>query len=274
MLDVPENTSGRIAAHVAANTAISGAVGGLSACLIGSAILSASGGGEAMFSDLVSIMNGVLSGLVAVTAGCGTMELWGAVFTGGIAGILYLIGNRLIIRCRIDDVVDSIPVHMINGAWGMIACGLFSTKDRLQLVYGIDKDVAGRLLVNQLIGMVSIITWCVTMAVPFFLALSYLGILRSNVVAEVIGLDVVNLDSSKRGKAISGDIQQDIDTFRNELDRSRNNGNGVVAKVTFNDDGDDSNNKQYSQPPEQRPPPVSFPKPSNRYVDDYDEDMI
>lgn len=261
---------------MAANTAISGAVGGLSACLIGSALLSADGGGEAMFSDLVSTMNGVLSGLVAVTAGGGTMELWGAVITGGVAGILYLIGNRLLIRCRIDDVVDSIPVHMVNGAWGMIACGLFSTKDRLQLVYGIDKDVAGRLLVNQLIGVVAIITWCVAMAVPFFLALSYLGILRSNVVAEVIGLDVVNLDSSKRGKAISGDIQQDIDTFRNELDRSRNNNNpNGVAIVAFDDDDDDGDDtKQSSQPPEHRPPPVSFLKPPNRYVDDYDEDMI
>jgi Ammonium Transporter Family len=227
LLDLEEG-SGRVAAHAAANTAVSGAVGGLSACLISLAYAKMFGGG-AMF-DLVATMNGVLSGLVAITAGCATMELWGAMLTGLIAGLLYLLGSRLLIKLRIDDVVDSIPVHMVNGLWGMLACGLFSTRQLLKITFGID-DPSG-LLVNQIIGACCIMTWCVAMSVPFFLALSYCGILRSNVVAEVIGLDVVNLDVSKRGKAISGDIQQDIDTFRDELDRNRSHHNSSVATVT------------------------------------------
>jgi Ammonium Transporter Family len=257
-----EEGSGRVAAHAAANTAVSGAVGGLSACLISLAYAKLYGGG-AMF-DLVATMNGVLSGLVAITAGCATMELWGAMLTGLIAGMLYLLGSRLLIKLRIDDVVDSIPVHMVNGIWGMLACGLFSTRQLLKFTFGIE-DPSG-LLVNQIIGVCCIITWCVAMSVPFFLALSYCGILRSNVVAEVIGLDVVNLDSSKRGKAISGDIQQDIDTFRDELDRNRSHHNSVntvtavpmmMMMMTNN-----TNSNSISSRKQQPPPPQQLVSPA------------
>jgi ammonium transporter, Amt family len=209
--------SGQVASLVAANTALSGACGGLSAFLAHSAYFWFVKG--EILLDLVSAMNGVLSGLVAVTAGCATMDLWASLVTGTIAGWLYLIGSYGLVRFRIDDVVDSIPVHLVNGMWGMLACGIFSSNEHLRFAFGIE-DSSG-LLVNQIIGMFSIVTWSTSMAVPFFLALNYFGILRSNMVAEVIGLDVVDLDESKRGDAISGEVQQDIDIFRHELDTSR-----------------------------------------------------
>lgn len=55
-------------------------------------------------------MNGCLTGLVAVTAGCATVEPWAAVFIGVCAGWFYLLGSKALIKLRIDDAVDAIPV--------------------------------------------------------------------------------------------------------------------------------------------------------------------
>lgn len=221
-----EADSGVVGARAIANTCLSGAIGGLSSFLLQSSY-SLVVRGEAKF-HLVSVMNGVLSGLVAITAGCGTMELWGAFLTGSVAGLIYLLGSHALVRLHIDDVVDSIPVHLLNGVWGMLACGMFSPDAALQQVFNISGGAG--LFGNQVIGVLFIIGWSVAMAYPFFLVLNYFEILRTDVVAEVIGLDVVNLDQSKHGEAISGEIQQDIDTFRNELDRNRDSDHVPVAQ--------------------------------------------
>jgi ammonium transporter, Amt family len=47
---------------------------------------------------------------------------------GTIAGWLYLAGSALLIKLRIDDAVDAIPVHLVGGAWGLISSGLFTTR--------------------------------------------------------------------------------------------------------------------------------------------------
>lgn len=51
-------------------------------------------------------MNGCLTGLVAVTAGCATVEPWAAVVIGIFAGLFYLMGSKLLVKLRIDDAVD------------------------------------------------------------------------------------------------------------------------------------------------------------------------
>jgi Amt family ammonium transporter len=81
-------------------------------------------------------MNGCLSGLVAITAGCGTVENWAAVCIGAVAGLIYLGGSAFLIRCRIDDAVDAIPVHMFNGIWGVISTGLLSSPGGVKDAYG------------------------------------------------------------------------------------------------------------------------------------------
>jgi len=57
-------------------------------------------------------MNGCLTGLVAITAGAATVETWGAVVIGVCAGWFYLLGSHLLVKFRIDDAVDAIPVHV------------------------------------------------------------------------------------------------------------------------------------------------------------------
>lgn len=63
--------------------------------------------GEPYF-DLRFAMNGTLSGLVAITAGCGVLEPWAAVTVGFVSGLLYIGGSKGILRLRLDDAVDAV----------------------------------------------------------------------------------------------------------------------------------------------------------------------
>ena len=57
-------------------------------------------------------LNGCLSGLVAITAGCSVVSHWASIVIGLISGALYLVFSKLLVRWRIDDAVDAIPVHV------------------------------------------------------------------------------------------------------------------------------------------------------------------
>lgn len=67
---------------------------------------------------------------------CATVDTWAGVVIGIVAGWVYLLGSKLLIRFRIDDAVDAIPVHCVGGAWGVIAAGLFTKGDLLEAAYG------------------------------------------------------------------------------------------------------------------------------------------
>lgn len=104
---------GRVAALAATNTSLAAAAGASTALFV-NLYLQERRTGEYAF-DLTKTMNGCLSGLVAVTAGCGTVENWAGVAIGAVAGLVYLGGSALLIRLKLDDAVDAIPVHMFNG---------------------------------------------------------------------------------------------------------------------------------------------------------------
>merc|ERR1712086_547184 len=78
--------------------------------------------GEAEY-DLTMAMNGCMGGLVGITAGCSTVEPWAAIIIGLIAGVVYVLASKLLVKLKIDDAVDAIPVHFFNGMWGCIATG-------------------------------------------------------------------------------------------------------------------------------------------------------
>lgn len=78
------------------------------------------------------IANGVLGGLVAITAGCASVDTGGAVLIGLIAGAVVYFGIYFIERiCKLDDVVGAIAVHGLCGAWGTLAVGFFITPEAL-----------------------------------------------------------------------------------------------------------------------------------------------
>lgn len=142
-------------------------------------------------------MNGGLSGLVAITGGCGVVEPWSATIIGFVGGILYLLGSRGLVMLRLDDAVDAIPVHMVNGIWGMIAVGLFGSPELLRKVCGDGAERYaglfmtgdGTLLACQLVGLLCIIGWVMLIMLPFFVWLDYRGWFRSDPLEEIVGLD-------------------------------------------------------------------------------------
>ena len=76
--------------------------------------------------DLSLLINGVLSGLVAITAPCAFVNNLAAIIIGAVAGILVVFAVYLFDSITIDDPVGAVSVHLINGIWGTLAVGLFA----------------------------------------------------------------------------------------------------------------------------------------------------
>ncbi|GMI38917.1 hypothetical protein TeGR_g2645 [Tetraparma gracilis] len=144
--------------------------------------------------DLTAAMNGCLGGLVAITANCAVVHPWAAFIIGIIAGPVYLGGSNLLIKLKIDDTVDAVPVHMFNGMWGLIATGLFANPDLKEAAYG--NRIAGlfygdgELLGAELITILFVFGWVTAIMLPFFIFLRKAGLFRVSQMDEEIGLDI------------------------------------------------------------------------------------
>jgi Amt family ammonium transporter len=77
------------------------------------------------------VLNGSLAGLVAVTANCHAVNETQAVIIGGVGGLVMLGTSTLLVRLKIDDAVDAIPVHLAAGIWGTLAVGIFGDPELL-----------------------------------------------------------------------------------------------------------------------------------------------
>lgn len=80
---------------------------------------------------VTAVMNGSLAGLVAITANCHAVTAAAAIAIGAIGSLCMLLTEDLLRRCRIDDVVGAIPVHLSAGIWGTLAVALFGDLERL-----------------------------------------------------------------------------------------------------------------------------------------------
>ncbi len=97
-------------------------------------LAAAAGGLGAMFTsqlffgkpDLSMGLNGILAGLVGITAGADLMAMWSAMVIGLVAGVIVVFSVLFFDRIRIDDPVGAISVHLICGIWGTLAVGIFS----------------------------------------------------------------------------------------------------------------------------------------------------
>ncbi|MGY5453082.1 ammonium transporter [Agarivorans sp. MS3-6] len=83
------------------------------------------------YVDVGFILNGVIAGLVSITAGCHAVSPKQAVMIGMVAGVVLYVGTRLIERCKIDDALGVVPAHLFAGVWGTLAVGLFANLDTL-----------------------------------------------------------------------------------------------------------------------------------------------
>ena len=185
---------------LAALTTTLGASSGAITSLAVSAYWSRHKTGEVIF-DTSYALNGCLSGLVSITGGCTLFEPWAALLVGIAAGVIYFVSSKTLLRYRIDDAVDAIPVHLCNGIWGVLSVGLFTSPSRMQDVFNRNDHVGwfyslgrtsgdARLLLSNIIGLVFIISFVTSIMLPFFSLINYLGWFRADPLEEIVGLDI------------------------------------------------------------------------------------
>jgi Amt family ammonium transporter len=125
--------------------------------------------------DISMALNGVLAGLVGITAGADVVSVMSSIIIGFIAGLLVVISVMGIDRLKIDDPVGALSVHLVCGIWGTLAVGIFS---------------ADHSLVTQFIGVIAYAVPCFLSAfIIFFILKVTLGI-RVDEEEEMGGLDV------------------------------------------------------------------------------------
>ena len=163
--------------------------------LVTTCLAAAAGGiGAALFSgllyknlDLTMFMNGVLGGLVGITAGADQMLPGSAIIIGLIAGVIVVLSVALLDKCKLDDPVGAIPVHLFCGIWGTLAVGIFG-------------ELAGFDLFMVQLACVGIAgVFCVIGATIITLFVKAIAGLRVDEKEEVEGLDIAEHGTSAYG---------------------------------------------------------------------------
>jgi Amt family ammonium transporter len=212
-LSISPGGYGDVAALCAVTTTLSAAAGCVSG-MFTDTIIGLISEGEAEY-DLTMAMNGALGGLVGITAGCSVVEPWAAVLIGIVSGWVYVASSKLLVKLKIDDAVDAVPVHGFCGIWGCLAVGLFGNPNRIDVAYGADSGGLfygkGELFACEIIGVLLIIVWCCALMLPFFLVLNKLGLFRVDPIEERVGLDI----SHHKGSAydLSGAEPEDVNAL-------------------------------------------------------------
>ncbi|WP_046745972.1 ammonium transporter [Kordia zhangzhouensis] len=149
--------------------------------------LSAAAGGLGAFivsflkykeNDLSMVLNGILGGLVAITAGADQMGILNSIIIGCIGGILIVFAVSWLDKLKLDDPVGAISVHLVCGIWGTLAVGIFGAKS------GIDQ------FIHQISGVLIVgVFCCATSFILLFVLKRLIGI-RVSQREEVEGLDI------------------------------------------------------------------------------------
>lgn len=181
---------GSYLAHIALITNTGGAFGGIAATITAWLLLGK--------PDLSMIINGILAGLVAVTAGCAFIDGFGAAVIGIVGGILVVFAVGFFDRLKIDDPVGAISVHLVNGIWGTLAIGLFAlgASDVEGALYSAG-PAAGLLyggglgqFIHQFLGTLAVGGFTVLLSTIFWYALKAILGIRVTEEEEMIGLDI------------------------------------------------------------------------------------
>jgi ammonium transporter, Amt family len=154
------------------NTHLAGAAGAVGALLLSYLLRKP--------AYLGAAVNGSIAGLVAITAGCASMEVPYAILTGAIGGAISILGVMLLEKMRLDDVVGAIAVHGFAGAWGTLAAGMFLTGN----LFDINQ------MMVQLIGIGAAFIWVFISAYIMFWIISKTVGLRVSTQHEQRGLDI------------------------------------------------------------------------------------
>ena len=177
-------------AHIALTTNLAAAAGGIAATLTAWAYLGK--------PDLSMIINGILAGLVGITAPCAYVNFFSAVIIGLLAGIIVVFSVTFIERMGVDDPVGATSVHLVCGIWGTLAVGLFAVGPGIYSWYGDGAGPTKGLLFGggfgqlwfQIVGIIAVGVFTVAFsAIVWSVLKSTLGI-RVSRQEELEGLDI------------------------------------------------------------------------------------
>lgn len=155
-----------LVSFVFVTTGLAGFAGGLAAILTSWVLLKK--------PDLSMSLNGMLAGLVGITAGADSIAPWAAVLVGFIAGVIVVLSVLILDKAKIDDPVGAVSVHGVCGTWGTLAVGIFGS---------------GAFL-TQLIGTVSISIFAFVASLIIFGVVKAIFGLRVSAEEEEEGLDI------------------------------------------------------------------------------------
>jgi Amt family ammonium transporter len=155
---------------VLVTTSMSAAAGGFGAFIVSSI--------KFKNFDVTMFMNGILGGLVGITAGADSMSPLESILIGLISGTLIVFAVSWIDKLKLDDPVGAVPVHLVCGIWGTLAVGIFGDKAGLQQ------------LLYQSIGVFTIGIFCCVLAYVFIKVIDIAIGIRVGKREEVEGLDI------------------------------------------------------------------------------------
>mmetsp|Transcript_775 Transcript_775/g.2331 ORF Transcript_775/g.2331 Transcript_775/m.2331 type:complete len:515 (+) Transcript_775:243-1787(+) len=243
-----DDETGAIAARVAVVTTLGGASGGLSSLFVTHYTSRRrragddESGGSGTY-DVTELCNGIIAGLVAVTAGCAVIEPWAALVVGTGGAAAYHAGAAALVRLRVDDAVNAAPVHYGAGLWGLLAPGFLAAPKNVRAVYGADRggvfyDGDARILACNLAAACSITLWVVLTMGPYFYLLWKYGYLRVSMDKEIDGLDDAKhggaayaFDNSKQGSKSDEHKMSELESIGEEVSSLRDSETGTAADL-------------------------------------------
>jgi Amt family ammonium transporter len=173
-------------AYVATTTNIAAAAGGLGGFFVAWIVLKK--------PDISMMLNGVLAGLVAITAASGFVAPWAAIVIGLVSGLIAVVGVIAVERVGIDDPIGAVAVHGMSGVWGTLACGLFAVpllaKNLATGTGGLVYTGSFKQLGVQALGLVCVGAWTFGASFIILKALDMAFGIRVHEDAETLGLDV------------------------------------------------------------------------------------
>ena len=137
------------------------------------------------YVDVLMIINGVLGGLVSITANCHVVTANEAALIGIIGGVIVFYGDRFLEDKQIDDAIGVIPVHLFAGIWGTLSVALFGNPERIGNGLSFWQQLG-----SQLTGIVAIGVYSFVVAYVIFRVINRYYPLRVTPQAELIGLNV------------------------------------------------------------------------------------
>jgi Amt family ammonium transporter len=137
-------------------------------------------------ANVGAALNGVLAGLVAVTAPCAYITPIDAIIIGAVGGVIALVLGEVLEKMKIDDPVGAVPVHLMCGVWGTLAVGLFASQNG---VTGLTAGGGLGQFLIQLIGVLAVGGWTAVTTGVLFVALKKTVGLRVSAEEEIQGLD-------------------------------------------------------------------------------------